>query len=433
MLAGSEGQVVRQAMEIVAALGKIYEAEELVVVGSAQIAGVSYKNLGEAGLEFLEEWASQGARVRVPAFANPAGMDLQRWREMGIRSDFARQQQRVVDALSSMGVQLTCTCTPYLVGHVPKAGEHVAWSESSAVSFANSILAARTNREGGPSALAAAITGRTAAYGLHVTEKRRPTHRVDVRCQLLNEADYGALGYLVGRQVCDGVPYLRLWPDLPLGEAGLRRPTQEQLMALGAALAASGAVALYHIEGVTPEADQWPGVVEQQGLRPGTSTGRAHDAKVQAESGARLTEITIGGLDEGYAALNSPLGEIDFVSLGCPHSTLEDLQRAALLLDGHRVRATLWITTSRAVRERAERQGVVARIEAAGGQVFADTCLVVAPVEELGFKAMATNSAKAAFYAPGLSSLQSRFGTLEQCIQTAIEGRWAGSRPGGMV
>jgi predicted aconitase len=395
MLAGEAGPAMQKAMQIIVALAEVYEAKALVPVASAQIAGVSYKNLGDAGLEFLEEWASQGARVSVPAFMNPAGMDLQRWREMGIAPDFARQQERVIAALTTMGVAPTCTCTPYLVGYAPHAGEHLAWSESSAVSYANSVLAARTNREGGPSALAAAITGRTAAYGLHVTGNRHATHRVEVRCPLRSEADYGALGYLVGQQVGDGVPYFRFLSETP---SPVR---QEDWMALGAAMGASGAVALYHVEGVTPEA-------------------------ATALAGGSLSTIVVDDLAEGYAALDSPLEEIDFVSLGCPHSTLADMERAAQLLEGTRLKATLWITTSRGVREAAERAGLVARIERSGARVFADTCLVVAPVEEMGFRAMATNSAKAAFYAPMHSGLQRRFGTLEQCIGAAVTGRWTG-------
>jgi predicted aconitase len=403
MLAGQVGLAAQKAMQIIVALAEIYEADALVLVASAQIAGVSYKNLGDAGLEFVEEWAAQGARVRVPAFMNPAGMDLQRWREMGIAPGFAQQQERVIAALTTMGVVPTCTCTPYLVGYAPRAGEHLAWGESSAVSYANSILAARSNREGGPSALAAAITGRTAAYGLHVTANRRATHRIEVRCPLRSESDYGALGYLVGRQVGDGVPYFRLLAETRfLQETGFLA-CQGNLMALGAAMGASGAVALYHIEGVTPEA--------AAALVPGS-----------------LPTIVIESLAEGYAALDSPLDEIDFVSLGCPHSTLADIERVAQLLEGEQVKATLWITTSRSVRQAAERAGLVARIEGAGGRVFADTCLVVAPVEEMGFKAMATNSAKAAFYAPMHSGLQRRFGTMEQCVAAALTGRWISRR-----
>jgi predicted aconitase len=417
MLAGDAGPAVQKAMQIIVALAEVYDAVALVPVASAQIAGVSYKNLGDAGLEFLEEWAAQGARVRVPAFMNPAGMDLHRWREMGIAPEFARQQQRAITALTTMGVAPTCTCTPYLVGYAPRAGEHLAWSESSAVSYANSVLGARSNREGGPSALAAAITGRTAAYGLHLPENRRATHVIEVRCTLRSEADCGALGYLVGRQVGDGVPYFRLL------ETGFLQETrflaaQENLMALGAAMGASGAVALYHIGGVTPEA------------AAAMPTPSAHGGPQPAPSDL-LPTIVIESLAEGYAALDSPLDEIDFVSVGCPHSTLADIKRVAQLLDGKRVTATLWITTSRGVRQAAEHAGLVARIEAAGGRVFADTCLVVAPVEEMGFRAMATNSAKAAFYAPMHSGLQRRFGTLEQCVAAALTGRWTARRETG--
>lgn len=405
MLAGAHGPAVQKAIEIIVALAEIYGAQGLVPIASAQVAGVSYKNLGDAGLEFLEEWAAQGARVRVPAFMNPAGMDLERWHEMGIAPEFARQQQRIVQALAAMGVSLTCTCTPYLIGYAPRKGEHLAWSESSAVSFANSVLGARSNREGGPSALAAAVTGRTAAYGLHLSEGRRATHIVEVHCPLQSEADYGALGYLVGKSVGDGIPYFRFHKESQTSyKAGIQPPV-EHLMALGAAMAASGAVALYHIEDVTPEA--------KESLPPHCS----------------LPVLSVSDLAEGYAALNSPLDAIDFVCLGCPHSTLADIEKAAMLLAGKRVKATLWITTSRAIRAQAEAKGLVARIEAAGGKVFADTCLVVAPVEEMGFQSMATNSAKAAFYSPMHSKLQRRFGTLEECVHAALTGRWVGKGP----
>ncbi len=156
LLAGAEGEAVRRAMEIVVTLGRIYGAQKLVPVTSVQVAGVSYRNLGAAGLEFLQDWAAAGARVRVPTTLNPAGMDLYAWQRMGISEEFARRQMEVVAAYMGMGIEPTCTCTPYLVGNVPGYGDHVAWSESSAVVFANAVLGARTNREGGPSDLAAA-------------------------------------------------------------------------------------------------------------------------------------------------------------------------------------------------------------------------------------------------------------------------------------
>jgi predicted aconitase len=393
MLAGDLSPGVRKAMEIVCALGQIYSARRLVSVGSVQVAGVSYRNLGEAGLEFLSEWADQGARVRVPTTLNPAGMDLRAWRELGFSESFARRQLAVIEAFERLGVRTTCTCTPYLVGHVPRLGEHVAWAESSAVSYANSVLGARTNREGGPSALAAAITGRTAAYGLHLDENRRATLRVEVRCPVRSLSDFGALGYLVGKAAQNRVPYF-----VGLGDAC----SETMLKTLGAAMAASGAVALYHVAGVTLEAEQ-PGV-----LFPDHET------------------LVVDDLQPAYAALNSDAREIDLVWFGCPHAGLEEIAQVARLRDGRRVKAALWITTAREVRERAEAEGLVAAVEASRGRVVADMCAVVAPMQELGFRTVATPSAKGATYLPSHAGLLVRYGMVEQCVEAAVTGVWAG-------
>jgi len=145
MLAGREGKATRKAMEILTALGKIYGAQRMIPVKSVQISGVSYDNLGEAGLEFLTEMADGGGETRVHTTLNPAGMDIENWRAMGISPDFARNQERVIEAFTRMGVIPTCTCTPYLAGNLPSAGDAIAWAESSAVCYANSVLAARTN------------------------------------------------------------------------------------------------------------------------------------------------------------------------------------------------------------------------------------------------------------------------------------------------
>jgi predicted aconitase len=169
MLDGEEGYAVRKSMEILVALGEIYGAKNLIKVGSVQVAGVSYHNLGDAGLEFLNELAVDG-KVRVLTTLNPAGMDLENWKQLGISPEFAEKQNLVIDAFKRMGILISCTCTPYLIGNLPLYGEHIAWSESSAVTFANSVLGAKTNREGGPSALAAAFVGKTPCYGLHLDE-----------------------------------------------------------------------------------------------------------------------------------------------------------------------------------------------------------------------------------------------------------------------
>ncbi len=396
MLDGEEGEGVRRAMEILLALGKIYDAERFIPVSRAQVAGVSYKNLGDAGLGFLEDWAGKGARVRVPTTLNPAGIDIENWKKLGISEEFAEKQIRVIEAYKRMGIQPSCTCTPYLAGNIPKQGEHVAWSESSAVSYANSVLGARTNREGGPSALAAAITGRTPEYGLHLDENRKANLLVDVGCELKSIADFGALGYIVGKEAGNSIPYFR----------GMGKADSDSLKSMGAAMAASGAVALYYVEGITPE-------VKFNSLRSFSA------AKLPI--GTTTETLTIETLHEGYEALNSNAAEIDLVAIGCPHASLNELKRISRLLDGKKIKSELWITTSRRTMAAAD----IKKIESSGAKVVADTCMIVAPVEELGFKTMATNAGKAAFYAPSHCGMKVRFGTLEQCINSAIEGRWS--------
>ncbi len=432
MLVGEQGKAVQRAMRIVVTLGNIYEAERLLEVRSVQVAGVSYRNLGEAGLEFLRDWAAEGAQVRVPTTLNPAGMDLVRWQHMGISEEYARKQTETVGIYASMGIQPTCTCTPYLVGNVPAYGEHIAWSESSAVVYANSVLGARTNREGGPSALASAICGRTAAYGLHCDRHRHATLRVEVRCRVREPDEFAALGYLVGREVGDGVPYFTglepasldmSFADLPqeadnqlqdVAHSAVQSAPQTQaaLKLLGAALASSGAVALYHIQGLTPEAQQ-DNAGSESGLCP-----------------RDVSRLVVDSLEPAVAALNAPLQSIDLVVIGCPHASLEELHQVAAWIVAHRVRgqhlaSALWVTVARQVRERGEALGLVQTIEEAGGQVIADGCVVVAPMRELPYRTLATNSAKMASYALPHAGLQVRFGSLEHCMQAAMSGRWA--------
>ena len=394
MLHGDQGPGVAKAMEIIVALGRIYEAERLVPVTSVQVSGVSYRNLGEAGLAFLREWSDEGARARIPATLNPAGIDLDAWQVLGFSDEFARRQAAVVDAYEQLGVRPTCTCTPYLIGNRPQVGEHVAWAESSAVSYANSVLGARTNREGGPSAMAAAVTGRTAAYGLHLDTARRASLEVDVACPVRNLADFGALGYLVGKRAQNRVPFFRV------GSSGLGTCTEAELKALGAAMAASGAVALYHVEGVTPEADRL------DTLLPDREIYRVDD------------------LGPAFAALDADAREIDLVWFGCPHASLDEIRQVSKLLGDRRISSHLWITTSRHVRRLAAHEGLVDAIEMSGGRVVADMCVVVAPMQELNYHTLATPSAKGAAYVPSHAGLLVRYGTVEQCIEAAVTGLW---------
>ena len=408
LLEGAEGAGVQRAMEIVVTLGRIYGAPDLVPVTHVQIAGVSYKNLGDAGVAFLNEWAEEGARARVPATLNPAGMELDRWQEMGFNPDFAKPQMEAIRAFVKMGVTPTMSCTPYLFpNYAPARGAHLAWAESSAVVWANSVVGAYTNREGGPSALAAAIVGRTARYGYHLPQNRRATHVVEISCPVRTIADFGALSYMVGKRVGDGVPWfadLADWlPPLPQdltigGDAG------DRLKTLGAGLAAYGAVALYHVAGYTPEArDQGETLIRTDAQR-----------------------IVIDSLAEGYGVMdaNPEVTEIDLVTLGCPHASISELRRIAQRLRGQKLATRLWITTSQITRARAAKEGLVDIIEAAGGEVVADTCAVVAPVRSLGVRTMATNAGKMANYAPMHSHVKMRYGDMEQCLNAAITGCW---------
>jgi predicted aconitase len=374
----------RKAMELLVRLGDIYGAEEFVEIGSAQASGISYKSIGDPGVEFLEGFADEGAEVQVQTFANPAGMDMARWEEMGVSDEFADKQRRIIAALREMGVTVALTCTPYLAGNLPGPNEHVAWAESSAVSFANSVLGARTNREGGPAALAAAITGRTPKYGLHLAENRTPTHLIEVADSLETQADFAALGSWTGRIVEDGKPYF----------AGVDGATTDQLKALGAAMAATGAVALHFVEGVTTEAPP-PDDVER--LQYG-----------EAEREAEYEEL-------------SATEDTDLIVFGCPHASVEELSTVADRLEGETLDRDLWVCTSSAVKSQADRMGYTETIEAAGGTVLSDTCNVVAPIEELGYESTATDSAKAASYLPGFGEQAVRFDDKLALLEEAIE------------
>ncbi len=391
MLSGSQGRATRKAMEILTALGAIYQADRMVPISSVQIAGVSFDNLGEAGLEFLSEMAAGGGKARALTTLNPAGMDIENWQALGIDPDFARNQERVIAAYAKMGVVTTCSCTPYLFGNLPHFGEHIAWAESSAVCYANSVLGARTNREGGPSALAAALTGRTPRYGLHLDENRRPGFTVQVNADLPDTRDFGALGVAIGKAIearkSKAIPYIR----------GISSASVDQLKSFCASVATYGGLALFHMEGITPESGLYPA--------PGETL-----------------VVTQPDLNDAiHALMVVPANdEVDFVSLGCPHLSLTEIQRVAEKLAGRQVRKTFWITTSRPVKRIADQMGYTAVIEQAGAVFAVDTCCVVAPIKGR-FKALATDSAKACYYAAAKNGSQTRFLAFDEVIEEALK------------
>lgn len=389
MLAGEQGKATQKAMEILAALGTIYGAECMVPVTSVQIAGVSYDNLGEAGLHFLAEMAQGGGQARVLATLNPAGMDIENWQALGIEPEFAEKQTQVIDAFARMGVVTNCTCTPYLTGNVPHYGEHIAWAESSAVCYANSVIGARSNREGGPSALAAALTGRTPAYGMHIEDNRKPHISFKVEDYLIENDDFGALGMLIGEhlQSLDGVsiPYIQ----------GIDRATLEQLKSFSASLATYGGAALFHMKNLTPEAGKFELPREMISI-----------------SGEELSSAK-SALTDGDAS------SADFVSLGCPHLSIKEIARIAELLEGKQVVKEFWITTGRPTKQIADRMGYTETIEASGAKFAADTCCVVAPIKGR-FNSLVTDSAKACYYASGKNQFKTVIKPFDEVVYAAI-------------
>lgn len=359
-----ENEETKECMKIIVALAKVFNAEKLIKISSAHISGVSYDNIGDEGLEWLK---SIKGKVVVPTTLNPAGVDLEKWREMGISEEFYKKQMEILEVFRSLGVEITLTCTPYYI-RKPKLGEHLAWAESSAVVYANSLLGARTNRESGISALASAITGRTPYYGLHIKENRAPT--VVVKAY----GDLSVVGYKAGLDLPNEVPYFIF--D--------RKVSLDELKLLSASLAASGNIAMFHAEEITPE---WK----------------------DFEKPNEVVEID-GKIEKGC--------EPELVAIGCPHCSKEELEEILRLLKGRKVKREFWIFTSRQVA--LENHEVVKKLQSLGLKVFKDTCMVVSPVTER-FQCVMVNSGKALEYLPKKRKLNVSFGDLKSCVETAVQ------------
>jgi predicted aconitase len=388
MLQGKHGKAVQKSMEILTTLGEIFDAEDMSAIHGVQIAGVSYANLGEAGLEFLNEMAEDG-KVRVLTTLNPAGMDRENWKELGIDEEFAKNQNRAIDAFAKMGIITTCSCTPYLIGNSPHYGQHIAWAESSAVCYANSVIGARTNREGGPSALAAALTGKTPNYGYHLDKNRHGQVLVKVNVPLKGTDEFGVLGKIIGDKLValgKKIPYI----------VGIPSATVEELKAFCASVATYGGVALFHMEGITPEYNNYPRPKEIE------------------------FEINQSSMDKARAELIDDNLEIDFISIGCPHASIHEIATLADLLRGKKVNKEFWITTARPTKKIADQAGYTKTIEDAGAKFAADTCCVVAPIKGR-FKGIMVDSAKACYYGRAKNKFKVKIGTIEDCVAEAIK------------
>ena len=392
ILEGEDGHASQCAMSILVALGDLFGADKLIPIKSAHIAGVSYKTLGDAPIDFLEKFKEERAKAQVYSTLNPCGLDIKNWTKMPVSKSFYKAQLRIINLYASLGIESTLTCTPYYLRKIRK-GAHIAWSESSAISYANSVLGARTNREGGPSSLAAALIGKTPYCGLHLDENRKGNHLVDVRTSLKCSADYSAVGVMVGQATKIKVPVF----------SGLEECRRNWLKSLGAGMAASGAVSLFHVKGVTPE---WP-------LR--------EDIDVWHEG--RPEEITIidkRQLNKAYSSLTTSFIDLpDLAFIGCPHCSVKEIEQITRMIKNRKVKrgVRLWLCTSRHVKSLAEKIGLIRRLEAAGVEVYCDTCIIVTWLKEAGIDSIITNSGKAAYYAPSFNKVEVVFDKLEDIIK----------------
>jgi hypothetical protein len=396
MLDGKDGKGCKLAMEILVEVGQAFGAERMIPVKSAHTVLSTYKGILDAGVEVLERFVTLGARASVPTTTDPAGMDLERWKEFKVPENYAKKQFQIVKATRALGLIPCWTCTPYLCGLLPQKGDHLAWAESSAVIFANSILGARTNRETAVIDIAAGITGRTPYYGLHLTENRWGNILIDVQIEKMSTDDYNILGYFIGKRVGTKTPVI----------IGLKKTDRfEDYKGMGAAAAASGGVALYHIVGVTPEART---VEEAFG---NNKPERSFTFSDKERDITRNEMCTARG------------DEINAVLVGCPHYTITEIKKVAELLEGKKIRKNVrfWIYTYKNVELLADRLGYKQIIEKSGAAITPDTCMMISPTELWHFKTIMTDSGKFAYYAPTQVQAEVIFDSIEKCVHAAVK------------
>jgi len=420
MLEGGEGKARQKAMELLVRYANALGAERFVE--TRNVAGVPgsanpflqnyYKDKSADGRDAIFSYFDLDAdelvdvpNAVVPTYHLQGGADPTAWQTLGVRVEVFRNHEAREAFAAQHDVGILKTCTPYLAGNVPARGEHLAWMESSAVIYANSVIGARTNTEGRESTSAAMLTGRIPDWGLHQTEHRYGSHQIEVELDVESVMDWGMLGYFVGDAVQERIPVL---------SGRCHAPDVVRLKHFGAAASSSGGVEMYHIVGVTPEAE-----TIEMAFGPRQPIERiSYDRQEQRRVYDRLNA-------------NAREPAVDYVMLGCPHAALEQLQEAARLLDGRKVSGNcqLWIFTSRAVRAQAQAAGITAVLAQAGAVLLTDTCSAFAQAVPPGTKVAALDSAKQAHYLPAILGVQAWFGSTADCINAAISGRWNGTAP----
>ncbi len=397
LLRGERGEAAALAMRIVVEMAGVSAAERLIDVASAHVDGCLYH--GIAGLEFAERLVAGGAQVAVPTTLNVGALDLLhpgRYRgDVGTAANARRQ----MDAYVAMGCRPTWTCAPYQLPGRPAFGQHVAWAESNAIVFCNSVLGARTDRYGDFIDICAALTGRVPFAGLHRDEARRAglvvtLERISERL-LASDALYPVLGHVLGREAGSEVAAI----------VGLPADTSEDRMkALGAAAASSGSVAMVHAVGITPEAPTLEAATGGEEVRElGVTTARLRASRDELSTDAP--------------------GRLGAVSVGTPHASLAELERLTGLLGTNEVAVPLYVNVGREVLAEAEGRALVPRLESLGVRVVSDTCTYISPVMDEVNGSVMTDSAKWAWYAPANLGVDVVIGGLEECVRSAVAGR----------
>ncbi|MEO3388456.1 aconitase X catalytic domain-containing protein [Mesorhizobium sp. CAU 1741] len=413
MLSGDHGAAKARAMDLLVRYGEALGAERLVetnnVAGAFNASTPSIRHLAEQGFDkvFSELNLDSDETVEIPRMEASTcqlitGIDNDNWRIQGVDPHLAELQRQSEKYLGQRGINMMATCTPYQVGNVPVKGEHCAWMESSAVIYCNSVLGARTNVEGKESTGAAALTGRIPYWGFHLDENRYAQHLVELDIAVDDMMDWGLLGYFIGYAVEEEIPVLS-------GVA--HQPSLVKLKHFGAAAASSGGVEMYHIPGVTPEA----ATLEQAFGPRETKSVIRYGARERAQTFEKIQSAT----DR----------KIDFVMLGCPHNSIEQMELIAHLLEGRTIHpdVQLWVHTPRAIKQIADRSGYCEVIEKAGAVVMSDTCPAISRRMPPGVRVIATDSAKQAHYLPAIGKVQGWFGSVRHCVDSAVAGEWMGA------
>lgn len=398
MLNGERGAAAQMAMRILTTMAEVYGASELLDISAAHIDGCLYH--GYSGLEFAERLVAGGGQVVVPTSLNVGAMDLIHPEHFQGTAQVAEYATRTMKAYEAMGCQPVYTCAPYQTSYRPKFGEQIAWAESNAIVFANSVLGARTHRYGDFIDICAAITGRAPAVGLHLIENRRGQILFRLRGipeRLLHDgAFYPVLGYFIGSNSANKIPVI---DGLPASV------TEDQLKALGAAAASSGAVALFHAVGVTPEAPTLEDAFQQQ----------------PPEQIIEVRLDTLCAMRDHLATV--PDGSIQVVALGSPHFSIQEFAELLPLIEAHPPSIEFIVCTNRMVQVNLQKRGWLDKLTAAGVQIVVDTCVVVTPIVKARDGVLMTNSGKFAHYAPGNIGFQVVYGSLEECVRSAAQGR----------